>query len=76
MDGWGKVKPASKYAGVSERTMRGDWFKAGLRHVRLSTGTVLIKYVWIDEFLERFEVAAGTDAEVVSKIVAEVCREL
>jgi len=54
MDGWVKVKVAAKYAGVSERTFR-DWLKCGLRHSRLNTGTILIRYAWIDEYLHDFE---------------------
>ncbi len=75
MNGWVKIKPASKYAGISERTMR-DWLKAGMRHVRIPSGTVLIQYIWIDEFLNRFEVEGGTGAEDVNRIVADVCRDI
>jgi hypothetical protein len=32
--GWLKTKNGARYANVSQRTFR-DWFKEGLRHVRL-----------------------------------------
>ena len=58
MKNWGKIKAAAHYAGVGERTFR-SWLKEGLRHVRLPSGTILIKASWIDEFLKQFE----SDAE-------------
>jgi len=75
MNGWVKIKPASRYASVSERTLR-SWLKAGLRHSRLPTGTVLIQYSWIDEFLNKFEVEGGKGEEDVNRIVTEVCRDI
>ena len=54
MEGWGKIKPASRYAGVSDKTLR-TWLKNGLRHARLPSGMVLIKYTWLDEFIKGFE---------------------
>ena len=62
MEGWAKIKPAAQYAGISERTLR-QWLKEGLRHTRLKTGTVLIKYTWVDEFLEQFEVGSESEVE-------------
>jgi len=53
--GWAKRKQAAKYAGIGERTFK-DWLKAGLRYVRLPSGTILTKYQWIDEFLESYEI--------------------
>jgi predicted site-specific integrase-resolvase len=53
MQGWGKIKAAAEYAGIKERTMR-NWLKSGLRHSRIPKGTILIKYEWIDEYLEAF----------------------
>ena len=70
--GYGKVKEAARYAGVSPRTLR-KFLRQGLKHVRLPTGTILIRYGWIDEFLERFEVEDGQDR--VDKLVEEVTRE-
>jgi hypothetical protein len=71
MTGWTKVKGAARYAGVSERSFR-KWLKDGLRHVIINTGTILIKYSWVDEFLENFEIQ---DNEV-QRIVNEVEREM
>ena len=71
MDGWGRIKEAARYGGVKERTCR-DWLKAGLKHSRLPSGTILIKYEWIDAYLEAF--AAKEDQ--VDKIVDEVIKEL
>ena len=51
MIGWGKIKNVAKYAGVSERTMR-KWLNEGLKYSQLTTGTILIKYSSVDEFLE------------------------
>jgi len=72
MNGWAKIKAASKYAGISERTMR-DWLKAGLRHSRLPSGTILVQYVWVDEFLNRFETKNETVEEITDQIVEDVC---
>lgn len=54
MEGWTKIKSGARYAGMSERTFR-SWLKSGLRHVRLPSGTILIKYLWIDKYLMGFE---------------------
>jgi len=70
MSGWSKIKSAAKYAGISERTMR-DWLKDGLKHSRLPSGTVLIKYAWVDEYLEAFAVKE----DQVDKIVNETMRD-
>lgn len=72
VEGWGKVKESSEYAGVSPRTLRG-WFEKGLRFSRLPSGTVLIRFSWIDEYLKKFEVKDGSK---VDAIVDEVIRDL
>ena len=71
MNGWGKVKQAARYAGVSERTMR-EWLKQGLKHSRLSTGTILIRYSDIDDWLEGFAVSD----DQVDRFVDEICGDL
>ena len=71
--GYGKVKEAARYAGVSPRTLR-KFLKQGLKHVRLPTGTILIRYGWIDEFLARFEVEEEQDR--VKALVDEITREM
>lgn len=68
MEGWLKIKQASKYAGVSERTFR-DWLKQGLRYSQLNTGTILVKAQWIDEFLEGFEVKENEVDTIVNEIL-------
>lgn len=71
MSGWTKIKSAAAYAGIKERTMR-DWLKEGLKHSRLPSGTVLIKYDWIDEYLESY---AAKDSQV-DEIVKETLKDL
>ena len=71
MSGWSKIKTAAKYAGISERTMR-SWLKDGLKHSRMPSGTILIKYNWVDEYIESF---TGKENQV-DKIVNEAMREL
>jgi len=68
MEGWAKTKTAAKFAGVSERTFRG-WLKNGLRHSRLKTGTVLVSYEAIDEFLARFEVNDNQVGQLVDEVM-------
>jgi excisionase family DNA binding protein len=68
--GWAKVKEAAKYAGVSVRTLR-DWLKDGLRHSRLSTGTILVAYAAIDEYLVGFEVRDNQVDEIVDEVMEE-----
>lgn len=70
MDGWGRIKDGAKYSAVKERTFR-DWLKAGLKHSRLPSGTILIRYSWIDEWLEKYQV----NENQVQKIVDEVIKE-
>jgi predicted site-specific integrase-resolvase len=71
LKGWAKIKTAAKYSGVSSRTFR-KWLRAGLKYSRLSSGTLLIKIEWIDEYLEGFEVVENE----VSKLTEEICSEL
>jgi hypothetical protein len=53
--GWCKPSQGAKYAGVSLKIFRG-WLGAGLHHVRLENNRILVKYRWIDKYLEQFEV--------------------
>ena len=71
MGGWGKIKSASEYAGVSPRTLR-KWLKRGLKHARLPSGTILIKYDAVDEFLDAFEACDNEVDRIVQKIEKEV----
>jgi len=70
--GWGKVSDASKYSGLKQKTFR-SLFKKGLRHVRLPSGTILVKFEWIDKFLEKYEVS-DVD-ETLNSIVNEIERD-
>ena len=71
MQGWGKIKQAARYTGISERTMR-DWFKQGLKYTRLPTRTILIRYSDIDDWLEGFAV----NDDKINRIVDDVCKDL
>lgn len=73
MNGYCKFKKAAEYAGVSERTLE-DWIKQGLKVSRLPTGHRLIKYQWIDEFLERYADSNDHDDKIVEKILSEMSR--
>jgi hypothetical protein len=71
LNGWAKIKQASRYAGVSPRTFRG-WLKQGLKHTRLPSGMILIKLTSIDEWLESFSV----DGDQVNQVVSDIFKEL
>ncbi len=68
-DGWCRIKRGAEYSDVAVRTFR-DWLKGGLKHTRLPSpsghGTILIKYEWIDEFLENFAVKENQVDEIVT----------
>jgi excisionase family DNA binding protein len=68
MLGWCKVKNAAKYADVSERTIR-EWLKEGLKHSRLPSGTIRIRYIDIDGYLEQFQVNDNLVDAVVEEII-------
>ena len=68
MLGWCKAKNAAKYADVSERKIR-EWLKEGLKHSRLPTGTIRIRYSDIDEYLEQFQVNDNLVDTVVDDIL-------
>jgi hypothetical protein len=70
MDGWGKIKAAAMYAGIKERTMR-NWLKQGLCHARVPSGTILIRYRDIDDYLEQF---CDSDHQI-NRIVDDVVKE-
>ena len=71
MTGWAKIKKAAAYADIGERSFR-KWLRQGLKHSRLPSGTILIRYSDIDEWLNGFEV----NEDHVSKIVDEVLSDL
>ena len=69
--GWLKIKSAAKYCDMSDRSLR-RWLKEGLRHVRTRSGTVLIKRLWLDEYLEQFEVTENQVEKIVNDVLAEM----
>ena len=71
MEGWAKVKAAAAYACVSPRTIR-RWLKQDLRHARLPSGTILISYDAVDEFISKYE----EQQNAADLIVAELEKEL
>jgi hypothetical protein len=71
MTGWTKIKGAARYAGVSVRTLRG-WLKKDLRHTRLPSGTILIKFSWLDEYLAGYEVQDNEVSQIVDKVAKEM----
>lgn len=73
MNGWAKIKPASAYAGVSPRTMR-TWLKQGLRHSVLPSGTVLISFDAVDEFLSSFEKQNDQFDRILDEITKEILK--
>ena len=70
MKGWLKAKPASKYAGVSERTLR-TWLKEGLRYSKVR-GSILIKVTWLDEYIEKFEETSNDVDRIVTEVLAGI----
>ena len=73
MDGWGKVKNIASYAGVSERTIE-EWLKHGLKFTRMPTGLRLIKYAWVDEYLEKFVGSINRTEKMVDEIFSSLKR--
>lgn len=71
MAAWGKKKDIAEYAGMSQRTI-DEWLKNGLRHSRLPSGTILIRFQWIDEYLEGFEAVE----DEVDRVVGDVLKGL
>ena len=70
--GWCKPSKGAEYSDVSLKVFRG-WLKNGLRHIRLPSGTILIPYGWIDEYLMGF---ADKGTNQVDEIVNQVVKEL
>jgi len=70
MQGWAKVKDGAKYAGISERTFR-EWLKNGLQHSVLPTGTILLKYSAVDEYLEIYSVQENEIANLVEDVMRD-----
>ncbi len=73
-DRYRKVSGQAKRFDLSERTFR-PFLKQGLKHIRLPSGTILIKDQWADEFFAKFEVVVE-EAAKVDGIVHEVLKGL
>ena len=73
--GWGKVRAAAAYAGVSERTLE-DWLKGGLRYAQLPSGLRLIKFEWVDEFLQTFAKTSQEVKKNLDKVADEIISHL
>ena len=71
--GWGNIKAVSQYAGVSERTLE-EWLKEGLKFVRLPSGYRLIRFAWVDDFLEQYIQVSGPNP--VDGITGEIFKEM
>ena len=69
--GYARVRQAAEYAGVKERTFR-SWLKQGLRHSRLPSGTVLVSFQAIDEYVGSFEVSESKIDEIVDGVIKEL----
>ncbi len=73
--GWGKVKAAARYCGLSERRFR-DLLKEGLPYSRLPrSGTILISFEKLDHFLAAHEVT-GDRTDKINKLVDEALKGL
>jgi excisionase family DNA binding protein len=73
--GWGKIKAAASYAGVSDRTLE-DWLKGGLRYVQLPSGLRLIKFEWLDEFLQTFTKTSQEVKKDLDKVADDILSHL
>jgi hypothetical protein len=71
MNGFCKIKKAAAYAGVSDRTLE-QWLKQGMKFVRLPTGTRLIKYQWVDDYLEGFVDTENHVDVIVDEVMADL----
>ena len=71
MEGWAKIKTASRYADVGERTFR-KWLKQGLTHSRLQSGTVLIRFSDIDKWLINFAVKEDHISNIIDQVLQDI----
>lgn len=71
MEGWGKIKSIARYAGVSERTVE-EWLKRGLKSCQLPSGLRLVKYEWVDKFLEGFANSSNRVDEIVNEVFSKM----
>lgn len=71
--GWLKVKAASRYSGISERTMR-SWLKQGLPHSKMPSGMVLIKEQDIDCYLGNFQIEDNAPEKIANSLIEELAK--
>ena len=74
MEGWASIKNAAKYADVSARTMR-DLLKRGLKHSRVSSGMIRIRYSDIDEFFMQYQVSEDNIDRIVDEVMKDFERK-
>jgi hypothetical protein len=74
MEGWASIKNAATYADVSVRTMRG-LLKRGLKHSRLSSGMIRIRYSDIDEFFMQYQVSEDKIDRIVDEVIKDFERK-
>jgi hypothetical protein len=74
MEGWASIKNAAKYADISVRTMRG-MLKRGLKHSRLSSGMIRIRYNDIDEFFMQYQVSENQIDKIIDEVLSGFTRK-
>lgn len=74
MEGWASTRNAAKYADVSVRTMRG-LLKRGLKHSRVSSGMIRIRYSDIDEFFMQYQVSEDQIDKIVDEVLSGFTRK-
>ena len=68
MEGWGKVREAAAYAGVSPRTLR-KWVNQGLAISRMPSGTILIHRDQIDRYISRYKATERKAQKIASEFL-------
>ena len=74
MEGWASIKNAAKYSDVSVRNMR-DLLKRGLKHSRVSSGMIRVRYSDIDEFFMQYQVNEDKIDKIVNEVIKDVTRQ-
>lgn len=74
MEGWASIKNAAKYADISVRTMRG-LLKLGLKHSRVSSGMIRIRYSDIDEFFMQYQINENQIDKIFEEVLSGFMRE-
>lgn len=69
MKAWGKVKTVAERSDVSPRTVR-TWLKDGLPYCKIR-GTILIKFVQLDAFLESYSVSDNEIDSIVEEVLGK-----